>query len=351
MSVRGAWRSRRRVLVLAAATRVVSGQAVARAARPLRPRRHRAAAARGRARRRAVRSVGGRALSASTAARDLLEAHAPERVPEAEALLAPRGRAAAAVGPRPSPRRTGRAHRRCARRLGDRAAGARRRGAWHTARRASWSPRERARPRRVRCRDGRASGQRAEGRSLPALPRTLRRRGIPPAPRGRGHPLGRPLRPRVPGVAAGDLRPTARSLPAWGGRRRPARPAVGRDRRRPRVLGIRARTSPAPSAASSRRAGLVVVSGLARGVDGEAHRGALEAGGPTVAVLGCGIDRDYPAAHAELARRIAARGPGRLRVRARRRAGTLAVPGRNRIVAGSRARQRSSSRRVSGAVP
>ena len=51
-------------------------------------------------------------------------------------------------------------------------------------------------------------------------------------------------------------------------------------------------------------AGAVVVSGLARGVDGEAHRGALEAGGPTAAVLGCGVDRDYPAAHAELARRI-----------------------------------------------
>ncbi|MGZ4382616.1 MAG: DNA-processing protein DprA, partial [Gaiellaceae bacterium] len=51
-------------------------------------------------------------------------------------------------------------------------------------------------------------------------------------------------------------------------------------------------------------AGLVVVSGLARGVDGEAHRGALEAGGATVAVLGCGVDRDYPAAHRELARRI-----------------------------------------------
>lgn len=51
-------------------------------------------------------------------------------------------------------------------------------------------------------------------------------------------------------------------------------------------------------------AGLVVVSGLARGVDGEAHRGALEAGGLTVAVLGCGIDRDYPAAHRQLAREI-----------------------------------------------
>jgi DNA processing protein len=46
-------------------------------------------------------------------------------------------------------------------------------------------------------------------------------------------------------------------------------------------------------------AGLVVVSGMARG-----HRAALEAGGRTVAVLGCGIDRDYRTAHAELARRI-----------------------------------------------
>jgi DNA processing protein len=55
-------------------------------------------------------------------------------------------------------------------------------------------------------------------------------------------------------------------------------------------------------------AGVLIVSGMARGVDAEAHRGALDAGGITVAVLGCGIDRDYPASHAELARRVCERG-------------------------------------------
>jgi len=47
-------------------------------------------------------------------------------------------------------------------------------------------------------------------------------------------------------------------------------------------------------------AGVWVVSGMAVGIDGAAHEGALEGGGPTLAVLGCGLDFAYPMAHADL---------------------------------------------------
>ena len=50
--------------------------------------------------------------------------------------------------------------------------------------------------------------------------------------------------------------------------------------------------------------GFTVVSGLARGIDGEAHQGALDAHGKTVAVLGCGVDVIYPAEHRKLAEAI-----------------------------------------------
>jgi DNA processing protein len=55
-------------------------------------------------------------------------------------------------------------------------------------------------------------------------------------------------------------------------------------------------------------AGVVVVSGLARGIDSEAHRGALDGKGATIAVLGSALDRVYPGEHAGLAREIAAQG-------------------------------------------
>ncbi len=54
--------------------------------------------------------------------------------------------------------------------------------------------------------------------------------------------------------------------------------------------------------------GLGIVSGLAEGIDAAAHEGALQADAATVAVMGTGIDRVYPAKHRELAHRIAARG-------------------------------------------
>ena len=82
------------------------------------------------------------------------------------------------------------------------------------------------------------------------------------------------------------------------------------------------------------KAGVSVVSGMARGIDAAAHRASLEAGGRTVAVLGTGIDVPYPVGHRELHRTLTERacvisedGPG---VMARQGS----FPKRNRIIAG-----------------
>jgi DNA processing protein len=79
------------------------------------------------------------------------------------------------------------------------------------------------------------------------------------------------------------------------------------------IVGSRAATAygsyvAAEFAASVAARGLAVVSGGAFGVDAAAHRGALGADGVTVAVLACGVDTPYPAAHAELFDAIAAQG-------------------------------------------
>ncbi|HEU6445843.1 MAG TPA: DNA-processing protein DprA [Gaiellaceae bacterium] len=81
-------------------------------------------------------------------------------------------------------------------------------------------------------------------------------------------------------------------------------------------------------------AGLLVVSGLARGIDGEAHRGALESGGPTVGVLGCGIDRDYPAVNAPLSRRMEDGGLVVSEYEPGVEPAPWRFPARNRIIAG-----------------
>ncbi|MBZ3904077.1 DNA-processing protein DprA [Streptomyces griseiscabiei] len=79
------------------------------------------------------------------------------------------------------------------------------------------------------------------------------------------------------------------------------------------VVGARACTEYGAHMAASLGAGLaergwVVVSGGAYGVDGAVHRGALGAGGATVAVLACGVDRPYPRGHTQLIGRIAEQG-------------------------------------------
>lgn len=80
--------------------------------------------------------------------------------------------------------------------------------------------------------------------------------------------------------------------------------------------------------------GVAVVSGLAAGIDAQAHRGALDAGGATIAVMGCGIDLCYPAGNRTLWNALRAKGLILSEYPPGTKAAPYMFPRRNRIISG-----------------
>ncbi|MEZ4353540.1 MAG: DNA-processing protein DprA [Myxococcota bacterium] len=120
-------------------------------------------------------------------------------------------------------------------------------------------------------------------------------------------------------LVRGDARVLSRPAVAIVGARAATRAARGVARRLARELA---------------QAGLTVVSGLARGIDGEAHRGALEAHAPTVGVLACGLDRLYPPEHRRLGQEMARSGAVISELPLGTSPRAVYFPLRNRIISG-----------------
>ena len=99
--------------------------------------------------------------------------------------------------------------------------------------------------------------------------------------------------------------------------------------RQPTPYGIKVAYEAAREAA---RAGLVVVSGMARGLDARAHRGALDGGGLTIAVLGCGFDVPYPVENLDLLESVPRHGLLLSEAAPGTRPSKFSFPKRNRII-------------------
>jgi len=100
--------------------------------------------------------------------------------------------------------------------------------------------------------------------------------------------------------------------------------------RRPTAYGLRVARALATDLA---RAGVTIVSGLARGIDAAAHRGALAAGGRTVAVLGSGLLDPYPGEHLDLLEEVVASGAVLSEFPLRAPPSRTSFPRRNRLIA------------------
>lgn len=101
--------------------------------------------------------------------------------------------------------------------------------------------------------------------------------------------------------------------------------------RNPTAYGLRTTRSIASALA---RCGVVIVSGMARGIDAAAHEAALDVNGSTIAVLGTGVDVPYPAGHRALHARIAEHGLVMSELPCGARAHRGSFPRRNRLIAG-----------------